>query len=113
MSDLNDLISVKGFKILVAMPEKKVKTDGGVFLPDQHQDRENTASMWGYVLAMGPEAYKDKDKFPEGARCSVGDCVLMKSFSGYRFKLRGQEMRIINDDTVDAVVADPRLLERA
>jgi co-chaperonin GroES (HSP10) len=108
---LDKIIAVKGFKILIAVPEKKEKI-GSVYVPEQHQDRESTAGLCGNVIAIGPEAYKDKEKFPEGPRCEVGDWVLMKSFSGTRFKIKGQELRLINDDTVDAVISDPRLIER-
>ena len=57
--------------------------------------------------------YLDKDKFPTGPWCKVGDWILMRSYSGTRFKIKGQEFRILNDDTVQAVIADPRLIERA
>jgi co-chaperonin GroES (HSP10) len=57
---------------------------------------------------MGPDAYKDKDKFPSGPYCKIGDFVLMRAYSGTRFKVYGKEMfRIVNDDSVEAVVADP------
>lgn len=112
MSQIDDLISVKGFKILVAMPPKQEKI-GNVYVPDSHKDKENTAAIYGNVLAMGPEAYMDKEKFPAGPRCAVGDWVLMKSFTGYRFRVGDQELRLVNDDSIDGVISDPRLIERA
>jgi co-chaperonin GroES (HSP10) len=62
---------------------------------------------------MGSEAYSDLDKFPDGAYCSSGDWVIFRSYSGTRFKISGQEFRLINDDTVEATVSDPRSIERA
>jgi co-chaperonin GroES (HSP10) len=67
-----------------------------------------TASIIGLVIAMGKAAYKDADKFPDGPYCKEGDFVIFRSYSGTRFKLRGEEFRLINDDTVEAVVDDPR-----
>ena len=102
-----------GFKLLIALLPAEEKTEGGIIIPDNPKDREHTASIMGNVLAMGPLAYLDKDKFPAGPWCGVGDWVMFKSYSGIRLKIRGQELRLINDDTVEAVVADPRLIKRA
>jgi co-chaperonin GroES (HSP10) len=69
---------------------------------------EQTASIIGLVIALGKAAYNDADKFPDGPYCKEGDFVIFRSYSGTRFKLRGEEFRLINDDTVEAVVDDPR-----
>ena len=65
------------------------------------------------VIALGEAAYKDAEKFPDGPYCKEGDFVIFRSYSGTRFKLRGEEFRLINDDTVEAVVDDPREYTRA
>ena len=65
------------------------------------------AAVLGVVLAMGPDAYTDATKFPSGPWCEVGDWILFRSYSGTRIKRGPQEFRLINDDTVEAVVADP------
>ena len=62
---------------------------------------------------MGEDAYMDEDKFPSGAYCKEGDTIIFRSYSGTRFKFQGSEFRLINDDTVEAVVSDPTGLERA
>jgi len=103
----------KGYKLLIAMPEKEDKTKGGIFIPDELKDREHVASIYGYVVSMGPLSYNDKERFPDGPWCQVGDFVIFRSYSGTRFKIGEQEFRLINDDTVEAVVADPRAIERA
>lgn len=102
-----------GFKVLIALLAAEDITKGGIIIPDNPKERETTASIIGNVLAMGPLAYMDQDKFPQGPWCKVSDWVLFKSYSGIRLKIKDQELRLINDDTVEAVVADPRLIKRA
>lgn len=102
----------KGYKLLIAIPKMDEKK-GNIFLPDQHRKAEETASICGCVIALGPDAYQDLDKYPNGAWCEEGDWVIFRSYSGTRLKVDGQEYRLINDDTVEAVVDDPRSVERA
>ena len=102
----------KGYKILVAMPKVEEKTEGGVFLPDELKDLEQTASIAGFVVALGPDAYGDNKRFPSGPWCKEGDFVVFRSYSGTKFSVAGQEFRLINDDTVEAVVDDPRHFKR-
>jgi len=103
----------QGYKLLIATLDVSQKTDGGVYLPDQLKDAEQTASIIGYVLDAGPDAYSDPDKFPHGPYCKEGDFVIFRSYSGTRFKIMDKEFRLINDDTVEAVVEDPRGYKRA
>ena len=103
----------KGYKLLIAIPKLEEKTQGGVIIPDKLKGLEQTASIVGLVIALGDAAYKDAEKFPDGPYCKEGDFVIFRSYSGTRFKLRGEEFRIINDDTVEAVVNDPREYTRA
>ena len=98
----------KGYKLLIAIPKMEEKTQGGVIIPDKLKGLEQTASIVGLVISVGQAAYKDADKFPDGPYCKEGDFVIFRSYSGTRFKLRGEEFRLINDDTVEAVVDDPR-----
>jgi co-chaperonin GroES (HSP10) len=103
----------KGYRILIAIPEVSQKTEGGVFIPDERRNAEETASLIGYVLKVGSEAYADANRFPTGPWCKEGDFVIFRSYSGTRFKVMGKEFRLINDDTVEAVVEDPRGYSRA
>ena len=98
----------QGYKILIGVPEVSDKTEGGVFMPDGLKAAEETASIIGFVMKLGPDAYADKDKFPNGPYCQEGDFVVFRTDSGTRFKIHGKEVRLINDDTVEAVVDDPR-----
>ena len=103
----------KGYKLLIAIPKVEEKTDAGVYMPDTLTKMEQTASIVGLVLEMGEDAYADEQKFPHGAYCKKGDFVIFRSYSGTRFKVKNEEFRLINDDTVEAVVEDPRGVERA
>jgi len=103
----------KGYKLLIAIPKLDEKTDGGVIIPDKLKGMEEVASIIGLVIGMGPSCYKDNDKFPDGSYCKEGDFVIFRSYSGTRFKFKGEEFRLINDDTVEAVVDDPRGYTRA
>jgi len=102
----------KGYKILIALPDPDEKTEGGIIKAKQTLEVEEIGSLCGFVLKMGDDAYKDKTRFPNGPYCKEGDWVLMRSYSGTRFKIHGKEFRLINDDSVEAVVDDPRGIEK-
>jgi len=102
-----------GYRLLIAVPEVSEKTEGGVYMPEQLKKAEETASIVGFVIKVGPEAYSDTSKFPSGPWCKEGDFIIFRSYSGTRFKVMGKECRLINDDTVEAVVEDPRGYSRA
>ena len=102
-----------GYKLLIKPLEVKEKTDSGIYMPDALKNAEQTASDIGIVVKAGPDAYMDTEKFPNGPYCKEGDFVIFRSYSGTRFKVDKQEFRLINDDTVEAVVDDPRGYTRA
>lgn len=111
-SVVDSLPNPKGYRLLVACPGVEEKTEGGIIIAEDYRKKESTASILGYVLEAGPDAYGDLDKFPTGPYCTPGDWVVFRSYSGTRFKVKGQEYRLINDDTVEATVDDPRGIER-
>lgn len=112
--ELEEILPVpRGYKLLVACPEMEETTEGGIIIASETRNKESTASIFGYVIEMGEDAYLDQDKFPSGEYCKVGDWVVFRSYTGTRFKVKGQEFRLINDDSVEAVVEDPRGIERA
>lgn len=98
----------KGYKILIALPNPDEAFESGIVKAKSTMDDEEIGSIVGFVLKMGPDAYKDEKRFPSGSYCKEGDWVMMRSFSGTRFKVHGKEFRLINDDSVEAVVEDPR-----
>jgi len=102
----------RGYKILIAMPGSEEKTEGGIIKATVTRQLEEVGAMYGMVLKLGPDAYADKKRFPNGPYCKEGELILMRSYSGTRFKIHGKEFRLINDDSVEAVIDDPRGLEK-
>jgi|TARA_Y100001951_G_C11245061_1_gene242889 co-chaperonin GroES (HSP10) len=97
-----------GYRILIALPEADEKTEGGIIKAASLVERESVGSICGFVMKLGPDAYNDKRRFPNGPYCEEGDWILMRSYTGTRFLVHGKEFRLINDDSVEAVVQDPR-----
>jgi co-chaperonin GroES (HSP10) len=109
----SQLPNPSGFRMLIALPEVKESTDSGIFLPDERRNAESVASIVGFVLKQGPDCYADTTRFPNGPWCNEGDWILMRSYAGTRIVIHGKEFRLINDDSVEAVVQDPRGIARA
>ena len=104
----------KGWKILCVVPDvQDTFENSSIVKADAYMKQEEHATTALFVLRVGPDAYKDESKFPSGAWCKEGDFVLVRTYSGTRFKIYGKEFRLINDDQVEAVVQDPRGLTRA
>ena len=103
-----------GYRVLVAMPEIEKTFDGtNVLKTDAVMHNEHIMSIIGMVLDMGDQAYNDKERFPNGPWCKTGDYVMFRANTGTRFKVAGVEYRLMNDDSIEAVVADPRGVSRA
>lgn len=103
----------KGYRILCAVPEVEDKYEGGIVKADATRKIEENATVVLFVLKMGDTCYKDDSRFSSGPWCKEGDFVLIRAYAGTRFKIHGREFRLINDDTVEAVVDDPRGYSRA
>jgi co-chaperonin GroES (HSP10) len=102
-----------GYHILVALPEIEEAFDSGLLKADQTKQFEEVLATVFFVVKVGPDCYKDEKRFPSGPWCKEGDFVLARPNSGTRLKIHGKEFRLINDDTVEAVVQDPRGIRRA
>ena len=98
----------KGYKLLIALPDIEETTKGGIIKASQTMKVEEVGSICGFVITMGEDCYQDEKRFPNGPYCKEGDWIIMRSYSGTRFKVHGKEFRLINDDSVEAVVEDPR-----
>ena len=101
------------YHILCVLPEIDEQYESGLVKAGQTMHYEEVLSPVLFVVKMGPDAYKDEKRFPSGPSCKVGDFVLVRPNTGTRIKIHGKEMRIINDDSVEAVVQDPRGISRA
>lgn len=103
-----------GYRVLVALPNvEETFGDSGLIKADQTKREEYILSTIGAVVDMGDEAYSDKERFTNGPWCKVGDYVMFRANTGTRFKLGNQEYRLMNDDSIEAVVANPRAITRA
>jgi co-chaperonin GroES (HSP10) len=103
-----------GWKILCGVPDVDEKYDNSIIVrAEAARKAEENATTVLFVLDVGSEAYKDTAKFPNGPWCKPGDFVLVRTYSGTRFKIYGKEFRLLNDDQIDAVVDDPRGITRA
>lgn len=103
----------KTYHLLCALPEVEEQTEGGIIKSAQSIHFEEVLSPVLFVVAMGPDAYKDDKRFPSGPSCKVGDFVLVCPNTGTRIKIHGREFRLISDDSVEATVEDPRGVKRA
>jgi co-chaperonin GroES (HSP10) len=101
-----------GYRILCAIPEQEKEFESGIAKADETLRIEETLTTVLFVVDLGPDCYSDKNRFPNGPWCKKGDFVLAKPYSGSRLVIHGREFRIINDDTVEAVVDDPRGIKR-
>ena len=101
-----------GYHILCAIPEIEKEYDSGIVKADQTIHQEEVLTTVLFVVDIGPDCYKDPNKFPSGPWCNKGDFVLVRPNSGSRLVIHGREFRMINDDTVEGVVDDPRGIKR-
>jgi co-chaperonin GroES (HSP10) len=100
------------YHLLCVLPEIEEEYDSGLVKAGQTIHYEELLSPVLFVVKIGPDAYKDEKRFPSGPSCKVGDFVVVRPNSGTRMKIHGKEFRIINDDSVEAVVQDPRGISR-
>lgn len=101
-----------GYRILCAIPEAEKEYDSGILKSDETMRHDELLTTVLFVVDMGPDCYKDESRFPNGPWCKQGDFVLTRPNAGTRLVIHGREFRIINDDSVEAVVQDPRGITR-
>jgi len=102
-----------GWKILCAVPEIDDRFEGtDIVRPDSNKTQEQFATVVLFVVKLGPDAYKDTDKYPSGPWCKEGDFIIARQYSGTRLLIHGKEFRVLYDDQVEAVVQDPRGISR-
>jgi hypothetical protein len=101
-----------GYRILCAIPEIEKEYESGLLKADQTIQYEEVLTTVLFVVDLGPDCYKDPSRFPTGAWCKQGDFILVRPNAGTRLIIHGREFRIINDDSVEGVVLDPRGIKR-
>jgi co-chaperonin GroES (HSP10) len=102
----------QGYRILCAIPEADKKFDSGILKSDETIRHDEILTTVLFVVSLGPDCYADKERFPSGPWCKEGDFILVRPNAGTRLLIHGKEFRIINDDSVEAVVQDPRGITR-
>ena len=106
------LSNPQGYRILCAIPEADKKFDSGILKSDETIRHDEILTTVLFVVTLGPDCYVDKERFPSGPWCKEGDFILVRPNAGTRLLIHGKEFRIINDDSVEAVVQDPRGITR-
>jgi len=101
-----------GYRILCAIPDVEKAYESGILKTDETVRFDELLTTVLFVVDLGPDCYKDKDRFPSGAWCKKGDFVLVRPNAGNRLVIHGREFRIINDDSVEGIVDDPRGIKR-
>ena len=96
-----------GWRIIVLPFRMDEKTKGGIFMGQDTLDKQQVASQCGNVLAMGPQCYKDKERYPDGPWCKKGDWVIFARYAGSRIQIEGGEIRLLNEDEILATVKNP------
>lgn len=108
----SQLPAPSGYHILCAIPELEKSYESGIIKADSTLQYEEALTTVLFVIKLGPDCYKDSTRFPSGPWCKEGDFVLVRPNSGSRLVIHGREFRMINDDTVEGVVQDPRGIRR-
>ena len=96
-----------GWRLIVLPFKMDEKTKGGIIMNETTLEKQQVASQCGNVLAMGPQCYEDKERYPNGPWCKVGDWVIFARYAGSRIQIEGGEVRLLNEDEVLATVQDP------
>jgi co-chaperonin GroES (HSP10) len=109
----SQLPNPSGFKLLCVVPQIEEEYSSGIIKAESTVKTEEQTTVVLFVVKIGPDAYKDTSRFPSGPWCKVGDFILVRPYSGTRVVIHGKEFRIINDDTVEGIVDDPRGIRRA
>jgi co-chaperonin GroES (HSP10) len=102
-----------GYRILCAIPNVDEEFENGLLKADVTINYEEKLATVLFVVDLGPDCYKDTTRFPNGAWCKKGDFVIVRPNSGTRLLIHGKEFRLVNDDSIEAVVQDPRGIKRA
>jgi co-chaperonin GroES (HSP10) len=102
----------QGYRILCAIPESEEAFDSGIIKSDETRRHDELLTAVLFVVDLGPDCYTDKTRFPNGPWCKKGDFILVRPNAGTRLVIHDREFRIINDDSVEAVVEDPRGIKR-
>ncbi len=111
VKDPDVLPELPGYHVLIRPVSVKSKTKGGIFIPDSTRDDMSYLTTVGRVIAVGDLAYMDKNKFPTGAWCQVGDHVSYGKHLGTKLFYKGVRFILLFDDQITMRVQDPKDLD--
>jgi co-chaperonin GroES (HSP10) len=106
-STLSMIPTPTGWRIAVLPYRGVAQTKGGIALTRETQDKAAVATTCAYVLKLGPLAYRDETKFPDGPWCKEGDWIIFGRYAGARIQIDGGEIRLLNDDEIIGTVNSP------
>ena len=109
----NKLPKPTGYRMLILPFSRKAKTKGGIYLANETLEKERISTNVGFVVSLGPDAYKDESKFPDGAWCKPRDWVIFGRYAGAILKIEDGELRLLNDDEILAVIDNPEDIQSA
>jgi co-chaperonin GroES (HSP10) len=112
LATATQLPAPQGYRVLCAVPDIDDTFDNGIIKTTETIKTEEILATVLFVVELGPDCYKDIDKFPSGPYCKKGDFVLIRPHTGTKINIHGKAFRLINDDSVEAVVDDPRGIQR-
>jgi chaperonin GroES len=97
-----------GARVLVRPEKVEKRTDSGLYLPEQTQERKQFDTQKGEVVSIGPLAFKD---FGDGSNwCEVGDTIYFVRYAGVVHEVTngdGEKVlhRVINDEDIMGIDA--------
>ena len=86
-------------RVIVKRLENETKTASGIYIPDNAAEKPDQ----GEVLAVGPGKRNDKGE-QVALNVKVGDRVLFGKYSGQTVKGNGDELLVMKEDDLFAVV---------
>jgi chaperonin GroES len=89
-----------GDRVVVKVLEQEDRTASGIVLPDTAQEKPQQ----GKVLAVGNGAYVENSKERRPLDVAAGDTIIFSKYSGTEVKLDGDEVLIIGERDILAVV---------
>lgn len=100
-----------GYKVLVRVQTPEERYGSGLWKTAHAVEVEQESAMIGEVCLLGPDAYRDEKRFPNGSWCKPGDWVMFRAHMGTRIRLaEGSDVhyRLLNDDSIEAVLTRPK-----
>ena len=118
-------VTPKGDRVLVKPDVIEETTPGGIVIPKADRDKHQLAQMSGVLVAVGPDAWRDRvttvERVIDGelrvverrttgyseAFAEVGDRVCFAQYNGRNFEGEdGQQYRLLNDEDITATVSE-------